>query len=828
MLKDLFKNKEIKKFKKVAETVLVLESKYSKMSNSELKLASDNLRETLRVDTTPDDILPDAFALCREAAFRAIGLKPFMVQVMGGIVLHSGNIAEMKTGEGKTLVVTLPAYLNALAGKKVHIITVNEYLAKRDKEWMGKIFNFLGLSVGLVYSGQSKEEKKAAYACDIVYGTNSEIGFDFLRDNMVTKIEDKVQCGLGYAIIDEVDSVLIDDARIPLIITNPSLESEEIFLKADLFSKSLEPDAYELEEKEKAVSLTETGIKKAELFFNVENLADIENTTLFHHINTALRARFYMVKDKDYIIKNEKLVLVDPSTGRLAPTKMFGDGVHQAIEAKEGLKLTPESSTEATITYQNFFKLYDKIAGMTGTAITEEEEFNDIYNLSVYPIPTNKPIARIDHNDIVYKSTKEKWYAIVELIKEKYDMGQPVLVGTTSIEKSEFLSNLLNEANLPHKVLNAKNHEEEAHIVASAGRYKAITVATNMAGRGTDILLGGNLEEKAKEKLLQSYGVDYDTILTNECLTDDMKDTYLSLYNDIVKEIKHNDTEKLMVEKLGGLCVIGTERHDSRRIDNQLRGRAGRQGDPGMSVFFLSLEDDLLRLFGGEKIKALAENLNLKENTPISSNLLSNTVERSQKIIESIHYASRKNLVKYEGVLSIQRGIIYKQRDNVLQMDYKTLYQTIEAMLDDKIENLLNETLDLDKESFNLDALSTVLKENFFINISFDQSKSDVSINTIKASLLNLTKDILCNIYKPEATNYLKQQLLGSIDKYWKRYIHDIDIVKNEIGTRGFGNQDPSIAFDEEAYELYNLMLNDIKNDFIKKLFKPIDSSNVA
>ena len=677
--------REVKKLEPQVEAVMALEEPYKKLTDQELRAKTQEFKDRYASGETLDALLPEAFAVCREAADRVLGMRPYRVQVVGGIVLHQGRIAEMKTGEGKTLVAILPAYLNALAGRGVHIVTVNDYLAKRDSEWMGKVYRFLGLSVGLIVHDLTAEQRRAAYAADITYGTNNELGFDYLRDNMAIYKQEMVQRGHAFAIVDEVDSILIDEARTPLIISGKGEESSKLYEMADYFVSRLKKQVfsttdnkelqdqydcdYIVDEKDRSVSLTQKGIEKAEQFFNVENLADPENATLSHHINQAMKARGLMKRDIDYVVKDGEVIIVDEFTGRLMYGRRYNEGLHQAIEAKEGVKVASENKTLATITFQNFFRLYDKLSGMTGTALTEEEEFSGIYNLDVVEIPTNKPVIRIDDPDVVYKTEAGKYRAVIAQIKECHAKGQPVLVGTISIEKSELLSQMLKREGIPHNVLNAKHHEKEAEIVAQAGHLGAVTIATNMAGRGTDIMLGGNAEYMAKNEL-RKQGLSDELIAESNSFAETEDPEILAAraaYTEAYKRFKvETDKQAELVRQAGGLFIIGTERHESRRIDNQLRGRSGRQGDPGETRFYLSMQDDIMRLFGSERIMNMMETLGIDEDTPIDAKILSGAIENAQKTVEGRNFQSRKNVLEYDDVMNVQRKIIYEQRRQVL------------------------------------------------------------------------------------------------------------------------------------------------------------------
>ncbi|HHY80469.1 MAG TPA: preprotein translocase subunit SecA, partial [Thermoanaerobacter sp.] len=687
-----YSEREVKRLEPIADKVLSYEDQMARLTDAELRAKTDEFKNRLKNGETLDDILPEAFAVVREAAWRTLKMKHFRVQVIGGIVLHQGRIAEMKTGEGKTLVATLPAYLNALEGKGVHIVTVNDYLAKRDRDWMGKIYEFLGLSVGVILHDMGPEERKKAYAADITYGTNNEFGFDYLRDNMVIYKEDMVQRELNYAIVDEVDSILIDEARTPLIISGIGEKSTDMYKLADRFVRTLRKDEdYVVDEKAKAVSLTEKGIVKAEKFFGIKNLADIENMEISHHINQALKAHAIMKRDIDYVVKDGQVIIVDEFTGRLMFGRRYSEGLHQAIEAKEGVKVERESKTLATITFQNYFRMYKKLAGMTGTAQTEEQEFRAIYGLDVVVIPTNKPMIRIDHPDVIYKTEEAKFKAVVEDIVEHHKKGQPVLVGTISIEKSEKLSAMLKKRGIPHQVLNAKYHEKEAEIIAQAGRKGAVTIATNMAGRGTDILLGGNPEFIAKKKMLEE---GYSKEIINEAAgygpvsgeeVKKARERYFELLEEAKKETEKEHDE---VVKLGGLYIIGTERHEARRIDNQLRGRAGRQGDPGESRFYISLEDDLMRLFGSERVKNMMDSLGIDDDQPIEHKILTKQIEQAQKKVEGINFDTRKHVLQYDDVMNKQREIIYAQRRKVLEGENlkESILEMVKSIIERNVE----------------------------------------------------------------------------------------------------------------------------------------------
>ena len=832
-----YSKKEIKRITPLQQQVLGLEDKYRKMSDEELKEVTPELKERLQNGATLDDILPDAFAACREAADRVLGMRHFPVQIIGGIVLHQGRIAEMRTGEGKTLVATLPAYLNALTGKGVHIVTVNDYLARRDSEWMGKVYRFLGLEVGLIVHGLDNAQRRAAYAADITYGTNNEMGFDYLRDNMVVEKEDKVQRGHAYAIVDEVDSILIDEARTPLIISGQGEKSTDLYDRADRFAKSLKmtkvreldskeeaDDLYEgdyiVDEKAKTATLTPSGIKKAEQFFQIENLSDVENSTISHHINQALRARGIMQKDVDYVVKDGEVIIVDEYTGRLMFGRRYNEGLHQAIEAKEGVKVEHESKTLATITFQNYFRLYNKLSGMTGTAMTEEEEFGEIYKLDIIDIPTNRPMVRKDHPDTVYKTENGKLGAVIDQIVECHEKGQPVLVGTVSIEKSEKLSSMLKRRGVKHEVLNAKYHEKEAQIIAQAGKFGAVTIATNMAGRGTDIMLGGNAEYLAKSEMRKrEYDEEQISAATSFYETDDQdvlecRRVYDELYNKFKAEIA---PEADKVREVGGLYILGTEHHDSRRIDNQLRGRAGRQGDPGESKFFVSLDDDLMRLFGGDRILNMMETLGVDENTPIDSKMLSNTIENAQAKVESRNFAARKNVLQFDDVMNKQREIIYGQRDQVLEGE--NIKDMILKMIDDTIASACQMHLSDDRvhDNWDLDGLRRQFlgwltkEDDFQYSI---QELGDVSREEIQQSIVDRAHALYEEREEQFGSELMRKLermiLLRTVDRHWMDNIDAMDELRNGMYLRAYAQHDPVVEYRNEAYDMFNAMTESI------------------
>ncbi|MGD9901672.1 MAG: preprotein translocase subunit SecA [Spirochaetales bacterium] len=821
----LFKSdndRHVKQLRKIADTVEVLSDKYKAMTDEELKAVTPVLKERVQSGEKLYAVLPDAYALVREASARVLHMRHFYVQILGGIALYQGRIAEMRTGEGKTLVETLPAYLNALKGLGVHIVTVNEYLASRDAEWMGKVFKFLGLTVGVTLSGMSMQDKKKAYECDITYGTNAEFGFDYLRDNMVVDERAKVQRSLDFAIIDEVDSVLIDEARTPLIISGAGNNlSNESYANATRFAKGLRLDAdVEVDEEKKQVRLTEEGIQKAERYFNVENLSDLENIELNHFILNAVRAKYLMKKDINYIVKGGEILIVDEFTGRVLSGRRFSDGLHQAIESKEGVEIKNENRTMATITYQNYFRLYKKLSGMTGTAKTEETEFNKIYNLDVVVIPTNMPIARKDRNDLVFKNNTGKISAVVNEIKERHKTGQPMLVGTTTVEKSEVLSNALKRERIPHVVLNAKNHEKESEIVAQAGQVGAVTIATNMAGRGTDILLGGNPEFLAKQKMKQEGFEEFYIIESTSFATstdekvNEAKARFTALYNEFKKE---TDKEKEQVISVGGLFVLGTERHESRRIDNQLRGRSGRQGDPGESVFFISLEDDLARLFGGERLKSIANFFNLPEEEPITNmRLMSRQIELAQKRIEGMNFARRRDVLQFDDVLAKQREIIYEERNKVLAG--ATVHEEVLEMIKEQVSNAVHNAISDAKlySEWNLEELNKSLEDKIFpkgTNFITPEKIEDMEVQEV----VELVLDEVVKNYdtKAEETTALgipfdnieRTILLRQVDRAWIEHIDLMTILRNEIFTR----TDPINTYKKEGYEMFEGMIERIR-----------------
>ena len=838
-----YSEKEVKRVMPIVNKINSLEPEMEKLTDHELREKTNYFKKQLADGKTLDDILPEAFAVVREASKRSLGMRHFDVQLIGGIILHQGRIAEMKTGEGKTLVATLPVYLNALEGKGVHVITVNDYLAKRDSEWMGKLYKFLGLSVGLVIAGMEPQAKQKAYAADITYGTNNEFGFDYLRDNMVIYKNQLVQRGLHYAIVDEIDSILIDEARTPLIISGRANESSDLYKKADSFVRKLEAKViveedvkdfeqaednekydYIVDLKAKSASLTQKGIKKAEEFFGLENFNDLENSTLVHHVNQALRAHGVMKKDIDYIVKDGEVLIVDEFTGRIMYGRRYNNGLHQAIEAKEKVKIADESKTLATITFQNYFRMYDKLSGMTGTAMTEEAEFEEIYNLDVVAIPTNKPMVRKDENDVIYKNENAKFRAVIESVKESHAKGQPVLIGTISIEKSEKLSKLLNEARIPHEVLNAKSHEKEAMIIAQAGKFGAVTIATNMAGRGTDIMLGGNSEYLAKEEMKKNKVPEYLIEESNTYYeTDDQdilraREQFKKLVTKFEDDIKE---EKQKVIAAGGLKIIGTARHESRRIDNQLRGRSGRQGDVGESKFYIGLDDDLMKIFGGDAITKVYNTLGADEDMPIQSRIISRAVENAQKKVEGRNFSIRKNVLKYDDVMNAQREIIYKQRREVL--DGEDIHGNILNM----IKTIADETVDMftegeDGKSVNVEALNTEITNQFGLDMKEFIKENE---NNSKAIVEELEKQALDKYQSkedeitPEKMRELERVvMLKVVDEKWMNHIDNMDELKDGIGLRAYGQQDPVVKYRVEGMDMFEEMVADIKTDVVKIL----------
>ena len=818
--------KELKKFNKIVDSIDSLEPKFESMSDKELKDMTNVFKERLANGETLDDILPEAFAVVREASKRVLGMRHYRVQLIGGIVLHQGRIAEMKTGAGKTLVGTAPVYLNALTGKGVHVVTVNDYLAKRDKEQMGKVYEFLGMTVGVIVHGQDPQTRRAQYQCDITYGTNNEYGFDYLKDNMVIHKEQMVQRELNYAIVDEVDSILVDEARTPLIISGPGDKSTHLYSDANTFILTLKPDDYEIDEKQKSVALTESGIQKAEVYFNVENITDIAHMELYHHINQALKAHTNMKKDVDYVVKDGEIIIVDEFTGRLMFGRRYSEGLHQAIEAKEGLRIQRESKTLATVTFQNYFRMYNKLAGMTGTAKTEEEEFKAIYKMDVVQIPTNKPVQRQDLSDAVYKNVVGKFNAVVEDIIERHKNKQPILVGTVSIENSELISQLLKRRGVKHEVLNAKYHDKEAEIIAQAGRLGAVTIATNMAGRGTDIVLGGNPTFLTKKEM-KKLGYDESVINKVDASLEGIdregneelfaaREKYEELYKKYKEETKAEQEE---VMKAGGLAIIGTERHESRRIDNQLRGRAGRQGDPGSSRFYISLEDDLMRLFGSERISSVVEKIGLEEDMPIEHKMLTKSIEGAQKKVEGRNFGIRKHVLQYDDVMNKQREIIYAERRRVLEGEN----------LQEQIENMIHSLIEEGVMSYSQDGFDAERFVEYMYNLFMPRGSIEVSdIENLKTEqVIEKVFEIAMKIYngKEERIGSDRMRevervvLLQAVDSHWIDHIDAMDQLRQGIGLRAIGQQDPVIAYTDEGFNMFNEMNAHIKEDTIKYLF---------
>ena len=840
-----YSEKEVKKVRPIVDKINSLEDEMSKLSDKELTNKTAYFKEELKNGKTLDDILPEAFAVVREASKRVLGMRHFDVQLIGGIILHQGRIAEMKTGEGKTLVATLPVYLNALEGKGVHVITVNDYLAKRDSEWMGKLYKFLGLSVGLVVSGQTPKQKQEAYNSDITYGTNNEFGFDYLRDNMVIYKDQLVQRGLHFAIVDEIDSILIDEARTPLIISGRANSSSDLYKKADTFVRKLqakvivEEDVKDFDQQEdnekydyivdlkaKSATLTQKGIEKAEREFGLENLNDIENSSIVHHINKALHAHGVMKKDTDYIVKDGQVLIVDEFTGRIMYGRRYNDGLHQALEAKEKVKIADESKTLATITFQNFFRMYGKLSGMTGTAMTEESEFEEIYNLDVVAIPTNKPVMRKDQNDVIYKNERAKFNAIVESVKVAHAKGQPILIGTVSVEKSELLSKKLKEAGIKHTVLNAKYHEQEAEIIAQAGKFGAVTIATNMAGRGTDIMLGGNSEFLAKqemkankvpENLIEESNTYYET--------DDQdilraRETFKKLDEKYQEQIKE---EKEKVIAAGGLKIIGTERHESRRIDNQLRGRSGRQGDPGESKFYIGLDDNLMKIFGGDRVTKVYSALNVDENMPIEVRMISKAVENAQKKVEGRNFSIRKNVLKYDDVMNVQREEIYSQRKQVLDgMDLSSVISNYIDWVARATVETYHESDEKGKFTLNIEALSNEIVSTFGINMLDELKDKSEDIESIISSLQEKAHEKYAEKEKEIEAEQLREieriVMLKVVDQKWMDHIDNMDELRKGIGLQGWGQKDPVVQYRIVGTEMFDEMIEAIKVDVVKLL----------
>ncbi|HHU18217.1 MAG TPA: preprotein translocase subunit SecA [Clostridiales bacterium] len=822
--------KEVKKVENIVDKIEALDNKMQGLTDDELKAKTLEFKKRLAEGETLDDILPEAFAVCREAAWRSLQMKHFRVQLIGGVVLHQGRIAEMKTGEGKTLVATLPVYLNALEGKGVHVVTVNDYLARRDMEWMGKLYTFLGLTIGCVVHGISSEERKAAYRADITYGTNNEFGFDYLRDNMVIYKEEMTQRELNYAIVDEVDSILIDEARTPLIISGQGEKSTDLYNIADKFvSKFKVEEDFTMDEKDKTISLTEDGVTKCEKFFKIDNFSDPENMEINHHVNQALKARFLMKRDVDYIVKDNEVVIVDEFTGRLMFGRRYSDGLHQAIEAKEGIKIRKESKTLATITLQNYFRMYKKLAGMTGTAKTEEQEFRDIYNMDVVEIPTNRPIIRIDKEDSIYATEAAKFNAIADRIEEVHATGQPILVGTISIERSERISALLKRRGIKHNVLNAKQHEKEAEIVAEAGRLGAVTIATNMAGRGTDIILGGNPDFEAKREM-RRRGYEEEAISYASSFVP-LEDPELiearKIYNELFSQFKEERAEEQKkVKELGGLCIIGTERHESRRIDNQLRGRAGRQGDPGCTQFFISLEDELMRLFGGERIQGIVSKLGMNDDEPIEAGMLTKSIENAQKRVEGRNFSIRKYVLQYDDVMNKQRQIIYSERRRVL------FGEDLRGHIMSMVEELVDENLDFTTaaskyaEEWDLDGLENSLRKICSTFKGFSYTEEDIQRldkNSLKEDIMAFFEEAYRAKEEEiglERMRELERMILIRVaDNKWMDHIDAMDQLRHGIGLRALGQQDPASAYANEGFEMFDLMIKNLKEDVVKFCF---------
>ncbi len=840
-----YSDKELKKIEPVKKKVLDLEDKYKAFSDADLRGETDRFKSELANGKTLDDIMPEALAVCREAAARVLGKRAFPVQIVGAIVLHQGRIAEMKTGEGKTLTACLAAYLNALSGEGVHVVTVNDYLAKFQSEEMGRVYRFLGLSIGVILHSMNSDERRAAYACDITYCTNNELGFDYLRDNMVMYKERRVQRGHAFAIVDEVDSILIDEARTPLIISGKGDDSTDLYQKADRFAKTLTKNVvvevekkvdtdemydgdYIVDEKAKTATLTKKGTAKAEAYFGVENLSDTENITLLHHINQAIKANGVMKRDINYVVKDGEVLIVDEFTGRLMYGRRYNDGLHQAIEAKEGVKVASESKTIATITFQNYFRLYKKLSGMTGTAATEEDEFKEIYKLDVVVVPTNMPMIRVDHPDVVYKTEQAKFNAVIDQVVECHKKGQPVLVGTISIEKSELLSRMLKKRGIEHEVLNAKQHEREAQIVAQAGQLGAVTIATNMAGRGTDIMLGGNAEFLAKAELRKQEYTDeeiYD--ITGFTDTDDERiiegrKLYHEIYDNFSADIKE---KAKAVKAAGGLFIIGTERHESRRIDNQLRGRSGRQGDEGESRFYLSLEDDLMRLFGGDRVTSMMNTLNVDDNMPIESKMLTSTIESAQKKVEGRNFTIRKNVLNYDDVMNQQREIIYKERTQVLEGE--DVHENILKMIRDFVTNSVNTYLAGDEqENWNFAGLREHFAGCFTVPNDFNYTVQELGDLTREQVIEEATAAALKRYDEKEEElspailrDVERKFLLQTVDRKWMQHIDDMDELKKGIALRSYGSHDPVVAYRMEGFDMFDEMVASICETTVRILF---------
>lgn len=844
--------RELKAIAPIVAKIESLEEEYRNLSDEALRAKTDEFKNRLNDGETLDAILPEAFATVREAADRVLGLRPYKVQLIGGIVLHQGRIAEMKTGEGKTLVAVLPSYLNALSGKGVHIVTVNDYLARRDSEWMGKVHHFLGLKVGLIVHGLSSAERRAAYAADITYGTNNEMGFDYLRDNMALYSANMVQRGHSFAIVDEVDSILIDEARTPLIISGQGDESTDLYTKVDEFVAKLKKkvcasvdeksqededieEDYVVDEKARTATLTARGIAKAEQYFGLENLSDLENNTLSHHINQAVKAHGIMQRDVDYVIKDGEIIIVDEFTGRLMFGRRYNEGLHQAIEAKEHVKVAHESKTLATITFQNYFRLYDKLSGMTGTALTEEEEFGSIYNLDIIEIPTNRPLIRIDNSDVIYRTENGKYKAIISQIEECHKKGQPVLVGTVSIEKSELLASMLKKRGMPHNVLNAKNHEKEAEIVAQAGKFGAVTIATNMAGRGTDIMLGGNAEYMAKNDLKKA-GIPDDIIIEATGYADTDNEELLEARRMFAASMeKHKavtSAEADKVREAGGLYILGTERHESRRIDNQLRGRAGRQGDPGETRFYIAMTDDIMRLFGSERIMGMMDSLGLDEDTPIDQKILSNAIEQAQKKVESRNFQSRKHVLEYDDVMNTQRTLIYEQRRKVL--DGEDIKASLQSMISDVIETAVNSAAGEHDQVTEQSMLDEIVKpfEPLFLR-KYDIPKVSPSNQLSRAELKDILYEKAVSVYEekekelgllpgteiPMMRELERVIMLRVVDEYWTEHIDAMEELRDGVRLRAYGQINPVDEYKREGYDMFEAMIGGIKEEVVRRLY---------
>ncbi len=825
--------RQVKKLKKTAMKIEELAPVYKAMSDDELKGMTDKFKARIADGEKLDDLLPDAYAVVREAAERVLGMRHFFVQLMGGIALHQGRIAEMGTGEGKTLVATLPSYLNALTGKGVHVVTVNDYLAARDAAWMGKVHRFLGLSVGVVVPGMHPDEKRKAYGCDVTYCTNNELGFDFLRDNMAVRKADKTQRELNFAIIDEVDSILIDEARTPLIISGRGGKSSEMYKSADNLARRLrEGEHFTIEEKEKAIMLTDDGVREAEKFFRVDNLTDLDNTELYHHIQQALKAHYIMKKDKDYIVNDGEVLIVDEFTGRIMIGRRYNEGLHQAIEAKEHVVIRSENKTLATITFQNFFRMYKKLSGMTGTAKTEEEEFKGIYALDVVTIPPNKPSQRKDEHDQIYTKADGKWKAIVEDISKHHAMGQPVLVGTISVEKSEELSAMLKRKGIRHNVLNAKFHKQESEIIAQAGKQGAVTIATNMAGRGTDIMLGGNAEFQAKQRMEKDgFSPELIEAATSHQPSDDEEvlkaRAEFKRHYDAFK--LNTDKEKEEVVRLGGLRIIGTERHDSRRIDNQLRGRSGRQGDPGSTVFYISMEDDVARIFGGDKLKSIAETMRFDDDMPISNGVITKQIERAQRMVEGRNYSIRKQVLSYDDVMNAQREIIYGERGKVL--DGMDVHEQIMDMIDDLAEEIIGYYADYktDYLTWDYDAFNAALEQRMLpkgTGVMTPELCECFDVYKLKKAVMDIAvKDYEDKIARLKEDGFdfgelERVVLLKTVDNKWMDHIDAMDALRRGIGLRGYGQRDPVLAYREEGWEMFDDMVSRIHTETASILLK--------